>query len=198
MQYIALDPNVQYIAAMSESNELLHHVGAHVRALRHERGWTQQALAERSHVSVRMLAAIEGGNSNVSLGTLDRLAHALGITFAELVREPTSARRAAEPTLVWRGTDEQSYARLLQSVPGRGAVELWEWSLSPGERYAAEADRPGMVELIYVMEGALTLELQSGRETVAAGRSLAHPSDRAYAYVNEGEGPVRFIRNVVG
>lgn len=183
---------------MNPSETLLRQVAANLRAARQALGWSQQTLADHADVSLRMVAALEAGNSNVSLATLDRLAHALGSTFADVIRAPSARSGEAEPVVVWQGESPQSRARLLQSVPASGTLELWDWSLGPGERYDAEADRPGIREVVYVVSGTLTLELGGGVETVAAGQSIAYPSDRSYAYVNAGAAPVRFLRNTIG
>jgi transcriptional regulator with XRE-family HTH domain len=183
---------------MNASETLLRQVAVNLRAARQALGWSQQVLADRAEVSLRMVAALEAGNSNVSLATLDRLAHALGSTFAELVREPSRRSGETGPVLVWQGESPRSRARLLQSVPASGTLELWDWSLGAGERYDAEADRPGIREMVYVISGTLTLELGDEVETVAAGQSIAYSSDRSYAYVNAGDSPVRFLRNTIG
>ena len=57
---------------------VLQHVSLNVRSLRNANGLSQSALAERSGVSRRMLVAIEAGEKNVSLTTLDLIAEALG------------------------------------------------------------------------------------------------------------------------
>jgi transcriptional regulator with XRE-family HTH domain len=184
---------------MNPTDQLFQRVAETLRTVRHARGLSQQALADAADVSRRMLAAIEAGNANASLAILDRLAHALGLTFADLVREPApDAPSASLPVTVWQGPGGESRGRLLASVPARGAVELWEWTLAPGDRYLAEADRPGTQELVYVAAGTLTLELLGERRVVEEGASLAYPSDQPYAYRNEGDRPLRFIRSVVG
>lgn len=170
---------------------LLRHVAANLRAARQLRGWTQQALAGAAEVSRRMVVAIEAGESNVSLATLDRLADALGVPFAELVRAPDA--EVPPPEVVWRGGHPGSRARLLAGIPARGAVELWEWSLAPGERYAAEPDRPGTRVLLYVAAGVLTLEADGRATTIGEGGTAGFASDRAYAYANGGSVPLRFV-----
>lgn len=40
---------------------------------------TQQALADMSGVSVRMIKAIEGGYANPSIGTLEKILNVLGL-----------------------------------------------------------------------------------------------------------------------
>jgi len=179
---------------------LLRHVSTRVREARQAHGWSQQTLAERAGVSRRMLAAIEGEESNVSLATLGRIAAALEIAFAELVREPSApGKRGAGPQVVaWKGKSPESQAVLLLSAEARRNVELWQWSLAPGERYQAEADPPGMREFLYVVEGTLTLIRGRRRKRLTAGEAVAFPTDQPYAYLNAGRGVLRFTKNVLG
>ncbi|MDH0665871.1 helix-turn-helix domain-containing protein, partial [Pseudomonas sp. GD03858] len=67
---------------------VLQHVSQNVRRLRGDAGLSQAALAERSGVSRRMLVAIEAGEKNVSLTTLDLIAEALGVAFSTLIQAP--------------------------------------------------------------------------------------------------------------
>ena len=70
--------------------DVLAHVAGNVRRLRLARNLSQSGLAELSGISRRMIAAIEGDEANVSLSSLDRLAAALGVSFSEVVRPPSS------------------------------------------------------------------------------------------------------------
>jgi len=52
-----------------------------LRPLRLERGWTQQELARRSGVDQPTISRIENGHTRgVGLGTIERLAYALGVS----------------------------------------------------------------------------------------------------------------------
>jgi XRE family aerobic/anaerobic benzoate catabolism transcriptional regulator len=64
---------------------LLQAVGATVRAARRGRGLTRRGLAERSGVSERFLAQLEGGVANISLLRLADLAEALRTPLLELL-----------------------------------------------------------------------------------------------------------------
>lgn len=175
---------------------VLQHVAENVRRLRLAAGLSQQALAEAADVSRRMLVGIESGDANVSLNTLDRIAEALGVKFADLVQADGGGRGRIDQ-LIWQGQQAGSQAVLLASLSARGEVELWSWTLMPGERYAAPADPSGWHEMFYVIQGQLTLELAEQTHVVEAGDFFVFPSDRDYAYVNAGNQPLRFIRNVV-
>lgn len=177
--------------------DVLVHVAANVRRLRQAAGLSQQSLAERSGVSRRMLVNIEKGDVNVSLGTLDRLAEALGVLFYALVQPPGSEDSARIDEVAWAGRAPESRARLLASKPAHREVELWSWSLAPGEVYESSPDDAGWHEMLIVVEGTLTLELNDRQVTIEAGDFHVYPSDQPYRYRNDGPGLLRFIRNVV-
>lgn len=143
-----------------------------------------------------MIVNLEGGDTNISLSSLDRLADALGVDFVAIVADPDASSKRIEQ-LVWRGDAAGSEAVLLGSVPARREAQLWRWSLAPGERYAAEPDPAGWHEMIAVTDGCLRLELADGNLTIAAGDFAIYSSAQAYAYANDGDVPVRFIRNAV-
>lgn len=56
-----------------------------VRQLRHERGWSQEHLAERANLNRSYVGEIERGLSAPSLVTADKLARALGVHLSALV-----------------------------------------------------------------------------------------------------------------
>ncbi len=143
---------------------------------------------------------LEAGETNSSLGTLDKLARALGLDFATLVAvRPIPAltpetERALEP--VWED-GRGSTARLLDARPGARVVELWLWELVAGARYVAEADPPGSEEILLVHSGRLVVEVGDHRYALAAGQHLRLPTDTPYTYVSSGRHPVRFVRVAV-
>ncbi|MFH3675778.1 cupin domain-containing protein, partial [Acinetobacter baumannii] len=63
--------------------------------------------------------------------------------------------------------------------------------------YIAEADPEGWQELIYVLEGELTIQFADSSKTIAAGSSIIYASSVTYTYINSGNQVLKFIRNVV-
>lgn len=143
---------------------------------------------------------LEAGETNASLGTLDKLARALDLDFAALVAvRPVPAltpetTRSVEP--VWHD-GRGSSARLLDSRSAVRVVELWQWELVGYAGYEAVADPPGSEELLVVDAGRLVVEIGEDRYTVEEGQYLRLPSDRPYAYTNPGRKVARFARVVV-
>ena len=62
--------------------------GARIRALRRERGMTQEDLAEAIGMSDRTVRNIERGSHPTTLATIGRLAEALGLPVKELFEFP--------------------------------------------------------------------------------------------------------------
>lgn len=186
---------------MSTANpQIFASVSANLRRTRQQRGWSQEKLATEAGISRRMLVNIESGDSNVSLGMLDRLAGVLGLSFAELVRPPAEpgAPAPAGPVRVWQGATPDSHGTLLENLIRHGlVVELWEWRLAPGEEYEAVVDPPGSCEMIFMIDGELCLELAGQTRRLTAGQSLTFPSDQPYRYRNDGERPAYFSKNVI-
>ena len=59
--------------------------GKHLRALREERGWSQEEFADRAGLHRTYVSAVERGVRNPTLSVLERLAKALGIKLSELL-----------------------------------------------------------------------------------------------------------------
>lgn len=195
---------VQYIAQifllihfMSQSSTVLQHVGTNIRSLRDERDLSQQDLADQAGVSRRTIAALETGQVNISLAKLDAIAAVLGVDFKTIVSAPEHKEHAVVNALAWQGKDEESKATLLASVPSRSQVELWIWSLAVGESYVAEADADGWQEIIYVLEGELTIQFTDSKKIIPADSSFIFESSVTYTYINSGNQVLKFTRNVV-
>jgi transcriptional regulator with XRE-family HTH domain len=59
--------------------------GEKVRALRRERGWLQQELADRAGVNMQTVSNVETGRHDPELPTLLKIARALGVGLGELL-----------------------------------------------------------------------------------------------------------------
>ena len=198
-QYTAQPHKVSNIVhkETSQRASVLQHVSHNVRRLRLLAHLSQSALAELSGVSRRMLVAIEAGEKNVSLSTLDRVAEALNVAFSDLIQAPGSPDPSRINEVAWTGTHAGSKAVLLSKATATREVELWEWTLEPGEQYHSQADAEGWSEQLYVIEGCLTLAIDEQELRFSAGEFYMYASNRPHAYRNEGDGLLRFVRNVV-
>lgn len=198
-QYTAQPQGVSNIVHKENSQRMsvLQHVSLNVRRLRHAAQLSQTALSEKSGVSRRMLVAIEAGEKNVSLATLDRVAEALEVAFSDLIQAPDARDPSRINELAWAGVIPGSKAMLLAKATAKREVELWEWRLEPGEHYPSEPDAEGQSEQIYVFEGCLTLMLRDEHKLIGSGEFFMFASSQPYGYRNDGDVAVCFVRNVV-
>ena len=73
---------------------LLHAFGEHLRALRKQRGLSQQALADEADISWPTVQRVEAGSQSATLEVLAALAQALNISLKELVDFPRAPATA--------------------------------------------------------------------------------------------------------
>ena len=86
----AVDPEVAPAALKPAGDDRQHVVGANVARLRHERRLTQNQLARLMGTSRTHLNKIENSYSCATIGVVQRVATALGVTMLELLAEPPS------------------------------------------------------------------------------------------------------------
>jgi len=72
-----------------EHQVLLSSVGAAVRRLREEKEFSRRELAQKSGVSQRFLADLEGGQGNISVARLQDVARALALPQASCSSRPS-------------------------------------------------------------------------------------------------------------
>jgi transcriptional regulator with XRE-family HTH domain len=175
-------------------------VARNIRRLRTTRGWSLDQLATRSGVSKGMLVHLEQGRTNPSLGTLCKVSETLGTSLASLVElHEAPVVRVVQPdeTVELWGGGEGSSARLLVGSDEREHVELWHWVLAPGQGSGSDPHVAGTRELLHVVRGTLTLDIDGADHTVAAGGAVLFHADRPHAYRNDQRGELRFVMVVL-
>lgn len=185
---------------MGEHTEIGEAVARTVRSLRSARGWSLDRLAGRAGVSKGVLVALEQGRGNPNLGTLVRIAGALGVPLARLVRmevePPVRLFPPERQVTLWRGPGG-GYGALLAGNEDRPSVELWRWELAPGDARESDAHAAGTREIVYVEEGTLTLVVDGINHPVPVGVAAVLTGDRPHSYVNGEPETCRFVLTVL-
>ncbi len=75
-------------------------------------------------------------------------------------------------------------------------LELWDWTLAPGDRHDSEAHVRGTKEILQVHEGSVTIEVAGRTEVLEVGDAISFASDVAHSYANEGSERARFSLTV--
>jgi transcriptional regulator with XRE-family HTH domain len=164
-------------------------VGERLRVLRGFRRLTLRAVADRSGLSESFISQVERGRSNASIGSLKRIAEALGVTMADLFGSdgppgPRVLRRADRPALSF-GILGRKF--LLTPRP-LTHLEVFAGELevggSTGEQPYAHGDSE---ELFVVLSGSVQLELGGEVYELGRGDSVDYRSSTPHRVANTGD-----------
>jgi transcriptional regulator with XRE-family HTH domain len=168
-------------------------VGALIRARRHRLRMTLQTLGQHSGVSVGYLSQVERDHASPSLSTLAAIARALGVRVDYFIAAPDTQEaltRAGERMRFSVDESLISYERLHTEFPGN-VLSSFLIAIAPG--YRSEVASHEGEEMVYVLEGELTLRIEDVQATVSAGDSFHFRGNRSHCWSNETERPVRLL-----
>ena len=164
-------------------------VGERLRALRRFRRCTLRTIAERSGLSESFLSQVERGRSSASIGSLRRIAVALGVTVADLFEpsgppRPRVLRRDERPALAF-GILGRKF--LLTPRP-LSQLEVFVGELDPEGSTGAEPYSHGdSEELFVVLTGRVRLELGGELHELESGDSIDYRSSTPHRISNLGD-----------
>lgn len=185
---------------LTEMNDAaLETIAENVRAARAAAGLSLDALAGRAEVSKGALVALEGARGNPNLTTLVRIADALGRSVSSLMEDVNESAAlivdADEVEPLWVGP-QGGTARLLLTNPRPSPVEVWRWTLYPGERQESRAHPAGVTETLSVVRGRLLVTAGEASNELRAGETAVFAADVPHAYEGAGRGPCELIMTV--
>jgi transcriptional regulator with XRE-family HTH domain len=185
---------------MQSPDDVATAVGRNVRALRQQRRMTIDALAAAAGISRGTVIQIETARGNPSIATLVSLAAALRVGVASLVdgdAEPRVViRRGAEAATLWSSAAGSSAVFRIGTDPP-DVVELWDWTLQPGDGFDGEAHPMGTQEVLSVLSGRLGLRVGATEQQLDTGDTVLFQAHTPHRYSGVGDGPVRFVMVVL-
>jgi quercetin dioxygenase-like cupin family protein/DNA-binding Xre family transcriptional regulator len=172
-------------------------IGPKIRELRAQRGLSLQQLADRAEVSPAAIHKIEHNGMVPTIATLMKLAVALNRPVSFLIDEATPDGPVAfTPTATGRPVFTSKSGLTLTSITGpygrfylAGAAATFEPHASSGE---AAMEHPGE-ELIYLLEGALEVEVAGETFRLRSGDAIHFRTDRPHRWRNPGARPARAV-----
>jgi transcriptional regulator with XRE-family HTH domain len=171
-----------------------------VRALRKQRGYTLEVLAQRSGVSRSMISLIERGQTSATAAVLGKLAQALQVPLAALFADERQAqapqplaRAAVQPR--WRDPATGYERRQLSPVGFPAPFEMVEVVFPPGQRVAFDnglRSQP-LHQQLWLLQGELQLSLGTQSWHLQAGDCLAMVLNQTLVFSNLGTESARYL-----
>lgn len=173
-------------------------LGSNIKALRLQRGWTLDELAERAGVSRAMLSDIERDAKNPTIKVVCQIAETFGYTVSQLLGEdePTArtiavTRRDERHVLIEPQTGVERHL-LAPGFVQRG-LEIIMYVIPPGQTGSFPAHRPGTMEHITVLKGSLKYSVDDVEGILEAGDSIFFTADLTHDFYNPGTEPSHFF-----
>jgi transcriptional regulator with XRE-family HTH domain len=146
----------------AESDPVTRRLARHLTALRGERGWSLQDLAQRTGVSRSTLSRSERGEVSPTAAVLARLAAAYDRTvsalLAEVESQPRSLVRAAEQSV----TGEDAWRRRVVSPPYPGlSGSVVDAELRPGTDVVYAPPLAGAEQHLWLITGSIEVAIGS-------------------------------------
>lgn len=178
--------------ASAPTEAINRHLGARVKQLRSDHGWSLEGLANASGVSRSMLSQIEREQANPTLAVTLRIAQAFGMTLGELLEVPGASSavtviRANDHAFHYR-SDKFSRVRTLSPLNLEKDVEFYEVQLQPGGALRSSAHFEGTREFLTVQKGQVRVESAADAEDLGPGDSATYRADVPHAIINLGKG----------
>jgi len=170
-------------------------LGARLRALRHSRGLSLRALATRTGLSPSFISQVESDTTSLSIGSLDAVLAALGLTlgqfFTDLEAAPRTVIRRAE-----RARYESAWSRgvvevLTDGGPARKLAAL-AVTVAPGGTSGTRSEQRHDT-LILVLTGLLTVRTADAEMTLHDGDTAYLPAGSAIGWENAGQTPAAVL-----
>lgn len=176
-------------------------IASRLAALRAQRGWTLEALAQRTGISRATLSRLERGELSPTAAMLSMLCGQYGWTLSRLMaeaeNEPASLIRANEQ-VIWRDP-ETGYVRRILSPPHANfkgeLVEVW---LPAGSAVSYDTSPvSGLEHHLLILEGVLSLEIEGTAFRLKKGDCVRYVLFGASRFVCGGKRAVRYLISMV-
>lgn len=159
-------------------------LGNKLRARRRELGLTLQAVADRAGLTVGFISQIERNLTTPSLSSLVNVSQVLEMHVSDFLSQPKGKRsitRQDERRVYKVGDSAMSYERLSSNFPGNvlRSVIVHEPPGHRGEPISHEGE-----EMIFILEGKLTADIDGVVTVLETGDSIHFLSDKVHSTWN--------------
>lgn len=183
--------NTQSKSFDSQSGQPL--IGALIRERRRKLNMTLKALGEAANLSVGFLSQVERDQATPSLGALSLISRSLDVEMEYFISSPAVIRgttKAGERESFSVDSSSLKYERLGADFAGNN---LSSFIITVPAGYQSETVSHEGEEIIYVLEGEVTTNVEGESVVLSKGDSLHFRSTRQHSWRNVTDKPVRIL-----
>ena len=174
---------------------LSHNIAINLKRIRKAKGMSLDVVAEQTGVSKSMLATIEKGDANPSIGVLGKIMSGLRVDLQDLTQAPQNDAylidvRNLEPTKEVKG---QYRVWTCFPIADNRAVEIYRIDIEPGGIYESGSHGERTKEYIAMIKGTLSIKMESGTYIVEKEQLFRFESDQDHSYFNTGTETISFL-----
>lgn len=173
---------------------LTHNVSVNLKRIRKSKGMSLDVVSEQTGVSKSMLAQIEKGTANPSLGVLGKITSGLRIRFQELIQAPPldSCLVHVQEMVPTKEVEGQYKVWTCFPYEDNQLVEIYRIEIEAGQSYISGGHGEKTREYISVLQGEVTVEAEGVSHLVTAEDVLRFETDQIHTYRNDGKGKAVF------
>lgn len=174
---------------------LSHNIAINLKRIRKSKGMSLDVVAEQTGVSKSMLATIEKGDANPSIGVLGKIMSGLRIDLQDLTQAPQDDSYLVdidklEPTKNVKG---QYKVWTCFPIADNRTVEIYRIDIEPGGIYESGAHGERTKEYIAMIQGELSIKLEDGIHIVGREQFFRFESNQPHIYFNTGTKKISFM-----
>ena len=168
---------------------LSHNISINLRRIRQSKSMSLEQAAEQTGVSKSMLAQIEKGTANPSLGVLGKITSGLRIEFQRLIETPREDFCLVKPEALVPTKEIEGQYRVWTCFPYEDTrmVEIYRIDLEPGGTYVSGGHGEKTREYLVVTDGAMTVECNGKEHEIRRKQTFRFETDQTHIYRNKGK-----------
>lgn len=174
---------------------LSHNIAVNLKRIRKAKGMSLDVVAEQTGVSKSMLATIEKGEANPSIGVLGKIMSGLRIDLQDLTQAPQKSVYLVDVEKLEPTKNVKGQYRVWTCFPiaDNRSVEIYRIDIEPGGVYESGSHGERTKEYITMIKGRLSIKLEDETYVVEKEQFFRFESDQPHVYLNEGTEKISFI-----
>ncbi|SHK28645.1 helix-turn-helix domain-containing protein [Tepidibacter formicigenes] len=173
---------------------MINEISIKIRNLRKERNLTLKDLSEKTGLSVSFLSQVENNTSSLAITSLKKIADALNVSINYFFYKPKIHNfliKSENQSVFQIESSNSQFIRLSGDFSNR-VLESMLVVIPPEQQHGHKFSHPGE-EFIYVLEGAIIVNLDDTEYLVKAGDSFHFPSTIPHIWINPLKQPAKIL-----